>query len=192
MIRITTLTFLLILSGAGELSAQEGSQPDPAGMMKKMEEHATPGMRHALLGHLIGKWKTEMSVMGGPPTAGTAEFRWILGKRYVQQTFHGTMMGKEYEGMSLFGYDNYKKKFTGTWIDTLSTTKNDGEGLLDRTGRIITWYGTMDEYLTGEHDKPVRYVLDLTKDDELRFEVHDLVLGDNSKVIDIHYSRAGK
>ena len=88
------------------------------------------------------------------------------------------------------GYDNYKKKYTGTWIDSLSTTKNDMEGLLDRSGKIIHFYGSMDEYLTGEHDKPVKYVLDFSGDDQIVFEVHDLAIGADSMVIQIRYTRA--
>lgn len=167
--------------------AQE--QPSPEEMMKKMREHATPGEAHAVLGKLVGKWKTEMTVMGAPPTEGKAECKWILGELYIQQTFSGNMMGMPFEGLGLMGYDNYKKKYTSTWVDSMSTTKNDAEGMLDQTGKVLSFWGTMDEYLTGEHDKPVKYVFDMSQDDVMKFEIHDLAIGENSVVVSIKYTR---
>lgn len=188
MLRILPTAIVLNCLLIASLIAQEG-QPDMQEMMKKMQAHATPGEQHKLLSRMVGIWKTEMRVMGGAATEGSAEFQWIMGDRYVQQTFKGNMMGQPYEGMGLFGYDNYKKKFTSMWIDSLSTTMNYGEGLLDQSGKIISFYGTMDEYLTGEHDKPVKYVLDLSKDDEINFEIHDLAIGRNSMVVSIKFTR---
>lgn len=98
-------------------------------------------------------------------------------------------MGMPFQGMGLYGYDNYKKKFTSTWVDSISTTKNDSEGLIDRTGKVINFYGTMDEYLTGEHDKPVKYVLNMIDADQLEFEIHDLAIGADSLVVKVVYNR---
>jgi Protein of unknown function (DUF1579) len=186
--KLHLLTIVACLMFSNAASAQQ-EQPDVAAMMKKMEEHATPGQHHEMLAGLVGKWKTSMTMMGMAPTPGTAEYTSILGGRYIQQTFEGSMMGRPYSGMGLLGYDNYKKKFTSTFIDSLSTTKNHAEGLLDQTGKIISFYGSMDEYLTGEHDKPVKYVLDMTDPERVVFEVHDLAIGVNSKVVEIVYER---
>ena len=125
----------------------------------------------------------------GMKSEGKAEFKWILGNRFIQQTYSGSMMGQEFDGLGLFGYDNYKKKFISTWVDSISTTKNDAEGLLDRSGKVINFYGTLDEYLTGEHDKPVKYVLDMSDEDQIRFEIHDLAIGKDSMVVEIRYTR---
>lgn len=186
--RLTVVaTCLWLLFGSTALAQDD--MPDPEKMMRKMQEHATPGTAHKIFDKLIGKWKTETTMMGGGPSAGNAEFQWILGNRYVQQTFDGKMMDMPFQGMGLMGYDNYKKKYTATWVDSISTTKNDMEGMLDRSGKIINFYGTMDEYLTGEHDKPVKYVLDLSQDDTILFEVHDLAIGTDSMVVQIRYTR---
>ena len=51
----------------------------------------------------------------------------------------------------------------------------------------------MDEWLTGEHDKAVKYVFRIINDDKHVFEVHDLGIVDgdkeNTKVIEITYTR---
>ncbi len=190
-VRALLFCFLSCVVPATAVSAWQ-DQPDMAEMMKKMEAHATPGKPHEMLAGLVGKWKTSTTMMGMAATPGTAEYTSILGGRYIQQQYEGTMMGQPYTGMGLLGYDNYKKKFTSTWIDSVSTTKNDAEGMLDQTGKIINFYGTMDEYLTGEHDKPVKYVLDMTNPDRVVFEIHDLAIGANSKVVEIVYERVAE
>lgn len=184
---------LSIASLCGCLTTFAQAQDEPAmapeQMMEMMQKFATPGEHHELLGGLVGQWKTEMSMMGMPPTEGTAEGKWILGNRFVQLNYAGTMMGQQYEGIALYGYDNYKKKYTCSSIDSMSTDKKDSEGMLDQTGKIINFYGTMDEYLTGEHDKPVKYVVNMTNEDEFTLEIHDLQIGENSKVVGIKFTR---
>jgi hypothetical protein len=41
-------------------------------------------------------------------------------------------------------------------------------------------YGTLDEYLTGEHDKIMKYVWRLQSASRIVLEVHDLAIGDNN------------
>ena len=63
------------------------------------------------------------------------------------------------------------------------------EGMLDRTGTILSLWGVMDEWMTGEHDKPVLYRYVVVSDIQILFEVHDLGLGKDSKVITVLYDR---
>lgn len=188
VIGFTTIVVVL----AGVVAAQQ-EQPDPTKMMELMKKYTTPGKQHRVLEPLIGEWETEMSITGMPPTKGTAKFEWILGKRFVKQTYQGTMMGQPYEGMGFLGYDLFKKKFTSTWLASMDTAQRASEGLLDRTGKIITFYGAMDEYLTGEHDKTVKYVMNMTDPKRIVFEVHDLAIGEpNTMVIKITYEKKGR
>ena len=51
-------------------------------------------------------------------------------------------------------------------------------------------YGTLDEYLTGEHDKMVKTIWRFISKDEMVMEVHDLHIGEkNTQVIEIRYTR---
>ncbi len=51
-------------------------------------------------------------------------------------------------------------------------------------------YGTIDEYLTGEHDKMVKTVWRFISDDKMVLEIHDLPIGENNtKVVEITYTR---
>ena len=81
-------------------------------------------------------------------------------------------------------------RLVNNWISSSETALRCSEGLLDRSGKVVSFYGTLDEYLTGEHDKPVKYVLDLTDPAHPVFEIHDLAIGANSKVVTIEYTKA--
>jgi hypothetical protein len=78
-------------------------------------------------------------------------------------------------------------------VDSASTAMQTSEGLADRTGKVLTFYGTMDEWMTGEHDKAVKFVFRIIDDDNHVFEMHDLGIVDgdkeNTKVIEIRYTR---
>jgi hypothetical protein len=51
-------------------------------------------------------------------------------------------------------------------------------------------YGTLDEYLSGEHDKMVKYVYRFVSADEIVFEVHDLPIGEvNTQVMEFRFTR---
>ena len=175
-------------------AAQETSAAQ-AEMMKQWQVIAAPGKPHEALKPLEGKWSSVTKMwMAGPDSPatesqGVAEYKWILGGRYLQETFEGRLMGMPYNGIGLLGYDNYKKKYTSCWVDSASTSMLTSEGLLDRTGKVLTFFGTMDEWLTGEHDKAVKYVFRIINDDKHVFEVHDLGIVDgdkeNTKVIEI-------
>src|SRR5688572_163038 len=62
---------------------------DPA-MMEAMVKAATPGEAHKKLDGMVGTWNTEIKMWmmpGSDPmtSSGTAENRWVLGGRYVEQ-----------------------------------------------------------------------------------------------------------
>jgi len=72
----------------------------------------------------------------------------------------------------------------------MSTAMNHAEGMRDRTGKVLTLYGTMDEPMTGEHDKPVKYVLRVLGPDKHVYEIHDLAIGEpHTMVIEVTYTR---
>ena len=95
-------------------------------MMKAWMAFATPGAPHKALEMTAGSWdvKTKMWMAPGAPpqeTAGTSENKMILGGRYLEQRYEGAMMGQPFSGIGVTGFDNYKKKFVSTWIDSMGT-----------------------------------------------------------------------
>ncbi len=168
---------------------------DMAAMMEKAKRFTQPGPHHEVLKRFLGKWTIETRFfMGGqatPPAAGTAEFTWLMEGRWVQSRSTGAMpMMGPLETFTLLGYDNFKQSFVGTHVSTMDTSMTHWEGDMDPSGRALIAYGTLDEYLTGEHDKMVKYVWRFPADDTLVLEVHDLPIGENhTKVVEVAYKR---
>jgi hypothetical protein len=179
--------------------AQQDQDPqEMERMMELWQKIATPGAAHEKLGRGIGEWdvvtRMWMAGPGQPPmeSVGTSKSEWILGGRFVKSTFQGSMMGMPFEGLGITGYDNYKKKYVSIWFDSNSTAVHTSEGLLDQTGDVISYFGTMDEWMTDEHDKPVKYVDRFIDDDHAVFEIHDLgIVPGDTKVIEMVYTRKG-
>ena len=104
----------------GERSERAGGQsarkPDVNSeeMMKKMAAAGTPGPAHKALEPLVGNWKAEVKCWmdpDGPPSVSqaTAKTSWTLNGHYLEEEFHGQMMGKSFNGRCLLGYDNTKQ-----------------------------------------------------------------------------------
>lgn len=183
------------------LSFSQEKETDPSGhtgdmdaMMKMWEQVSTPGAAHQRLNSLVGKWNTESRMWMDPQnpivTKGTAEMKWVLGGRFLQQDFSGEMLGKPLNGIGFTGYDNYSMKYVSFWVDNSATAMFTMEGTFDQSGTVLTMYGKMDEWMTGERDKNVKYVTRLTGADSMTFEIHDLAIGEtNTKVVEIVYTR---
>ena len=144
-------------------------------MMEAWTKYATPGEPHQKMARWAGSWNTvvkEWMAPGAPPTTtqGSAEFKMILGGRYQQQNFEGTMFGQPFSGVGITGFDNAKKIFQTAWFD------NGGTGLLMMTGtwdeatKALTETGTMDDVVTG---KPMQLkgVTTSTDDDHMTYEM---------------------
>ena len=83
----------MVLSWTVFFSSALAQEPNPAQMMEMMKEYTTPGKEHEFFNAVIGEWDTEMTVMNTPPTKGTATLKWVLDKRFVENTYTGEMMG---------------------------------------------------------------------------------------------------
>jgi len=194
-----------LLLPCGSASAQEaGKKQEPKAqqmpgqeeMTKKWMEVSTPGEAHKKLDDMIGTWDTEAKIWtqgpGSEPTVtkGTAVNSWVLGGRYLKQEFKGEMMGMPFEGVGYTGYDNYNKKYIGYWIDNSSTQMLMMSGMIDKSGKVLTLYGTMDEWMTGANGKPVKYVTRIINKDKHMFEIYDLAFGEtNVKMMEMTYTR---
>lgn len=165
-------------------------------MMGKARKYMQPGEHHQQLERFLGKWNTElrMTMMGkqSPPEHGTAEFSWLMPGRWLKMQSNGKMMNMPAQTFQLLGYDNFKQSFVMTSVNSLDTAMTHAEGDMDPSGKALLLYGTLDEYLTGEHDKMVKYVWRFPSDDQMVLEVHDLPIGEqNTKVLEFQFKRAG-
>src|SRR2546428_3031197 len=122
-------------------------------------EMAAVGEPHQALDPLVGKWETASRFwMGGPDspamdTKGSAEIKQIMDGRFLVQEASGDFMGMPFKGMGITGYDNFKKKYVSFWIDNMGTAMFTSLGTMDPSGKVINFYGQLDEPMTGEQDK---------------------------------------
>lgn len=168
---------------------------DMATMMKRWQEACTPNANHEKLARFLGKWETESAMtmeLGGEAikTKGSAEIEWLFEGRWLIERSDGQMMGTPMKTVSIHGYDNFKKKYVSTVINSTTTALLHAEGNFDASGKNLITYGPMDEPMTGEHDKAVRYVTRFVDADTFVFEVHDLAIGEkDNKVVAVTYKR---
>lgn len=177
-----------------EQDPEEGGA-DLAAMMERAKQYTEPGEHHRLLERFLGQWDTETRIFMGAqalaPSKGTSEFSWLMDGRWLQQRGSGSMMGRPLETFWIMGYDNFKMSYVATSVHTMDTSMIRSEGDLDPGGDVLIMYGTLDEYLTGEHDKMVKSVYRFLSEDEIVMELHDLPIGEkNTKVVEVRFKRS--
>lgn len=200
--RLRALTFalsagLLVASGAAAQEAKPADKPMSAeqkAMMDAWMKFATPAEGHKSLQGMVGTWDAEVTSWmepGQPPmkSKGTSENRMVLGGRWVESRFTSEMMGRPFEGLGYNGYDNYKKKYIGTWMDNMSTAVMLSEGAWDASGKVMTATSTMDDFMTGKPSR-IRMVTTIAGPDEHLFEMFGPdPAGKEVKQMEIRYKR---
>jgi len=197
----TGLALAVLLAGAAgaqEKGAEKGKKaaaaPDEKAMMEAMQKAATPGEAHKKLEPLIGTFDVKVTMWtdpGKPPQASTgiAEDKWALGNRYVEERFEGTFMGQPFSGIGYTGYDNVKKKYVSSWMDTASTGIVMTTGSSDPSGKAMNMSGTMDDPMTGKAQKFTEK-LTVTDNDHHTLEMWGAGPdGKNHKMMEIQYTR---
>ena len=192
------LTAVLFVAVAAVPQDEDAAAPPSAETLAEMMAKAAairePGEHHAVLERFLGSWDWEMSFAGTPPGTptmkGTSEVTWLIDGRWISFAHEGDVMGMANETFQVLGHDNFKQSFRFMQISNMDTMMLTAEGDLTRDGDALIAYGTLDEYLTGEHDKMVKYVWRFVSDDEIEHEVHDLHIGEeNTKVVEVTLRR---
>ncbi len=165
-----------------------------AEMLSRAEKYTAPGDRHKLLAGFVGKWSTKTWItLGGTksePETGTADFRWLVENRWLASETRGTFLGAAFEAHSVLGYDNFKMSYVTSSVTNMDTAMHYAEGDMDDSGETLLLFGTLNEYLTGEHDKMTQTVWRFPDPDRMIVEVHDLSMGEtHTKVVEVHYTR---
>jgi hypothetical protein len=172
---------------------KNGKEVDPQAMAEAYEKAAQPAEEHKLLQKQVGKWNLSVKTWPAPGApaneeTGTAETKSLLGDRYVQMNFSSNMMGKPFTGIATTGYDKAKKKFVGTWIDSMSTGMMLTEGKADPAGKVITSQAVTTDPVTGKASK-MKIVSKMESDDKIVDEFYERKGGKETKTMEITYTR---
>ena len=92
--------------------------------LAQMPPMPQPGPEHEMLKKDVGTWDAtvETFMAPGAPAAvskGT-ETVTMMGGFWQLSEFKSEMMGQPFEGRGATGYDPAKKKYVGTWVDTMT------------------------------------------------------------------------
>ncbi len=168
---------------------------DSATAMKAWMDYAVPGEPHKSLAKANGNWNAEVThwmAKDAPPTTGPASSsnKMIMEGRYQQSDFRGNMMGMPFQGMSITGYDNYKKVYVSTWIDNMGSGIMKMEGPWDEASKSMTLKGSMLDPATGKECK-MREVFKLVDDNTQVMEMYgpDPKTGVEYKTMEIKFTR---
>jgi hypothetical protein len=174
-------------------------QPSEAEMM----EMAKIGENHKMLQAGAGTWTYSGKMWMNPEApavefSGTSVSRSVFDDRYLitEHTSKMQMPGADgktqdmdFKGMATEGYDNAKKKFVSTWIDSMGTGIMHMEGTYDSGTKTLTYTGEY-EMMPGKKTK-VRETVKITDKDHRKFEFYENRGGKEVKTVEINYTRKG-
>jgi hypothetical protein len=151
-LKVWLATCAIVLSSLAAVAQEQKMSPEQKAAMEAMVKAATPGEAHKKLSSMAGTWNTQVTMWmqpGAPPqvSTGTSTNKWVLGGRWMQETFDGTFMGKPFHGVGYTGYDNVKEQYVGTWMDTASTAVMTSMGKAE-DDKTYSFTSTIDDPLT--------------------------------------------
>ena len=181
-IGLSICLLILILSCANDKES-ENKKPDVATTEISSEtvtgidptEYFTPGAMHQWLASFTGTWEANVVSFMDPTKPDTSKliqtYSMILNGLYQNASLTGTMMGMPFEGRSINGYDNAKKKFQTTWIDNFSSGFTYMTGDYDSTSKTLNLKGTQPNPSTGK-DMGIREVMKIIDNDTYILEMY--------------------
>ena len=161
---------ILLFSMSALAQDKKQMSDDEKKAMEAMMKAATPGEAHKKLEKMIGTWDATVKMYGQPgapaqESTGISEAKSVLGGRWIQETFNGNFMGMPFSGIGYTGYDNMKKQYVGTWMDSMSTSMMTSTGTADATGKTYEFNSTMDDPMTGK-SAPVKSKVTVVDDNK--------------------------
>lgn len=139
---ITILTAALAI-GAAALQAQDA--PEMPAMPKPQKEHEW-------LKKFVGEWTCEGECSAPDGSKGESqgeETTRMLGDFWAVTEGNGEGMGMPFSHVFVLGYDPDKKKYVGTWVDSITGKLWIYEGTID--GETLTLSSEGDCPMTGKH-----------------------------------------
>ena len=168
---LTTLSFIAITSMA--VGAQE------------LPQLPEPEKEHQWLQQFVGEWTTKSKADMGPDLPpmeceGSISSR-MVGGFWVLNEMKGDMAGTPMVGMQTVGYDSAKKKYVGTWVDSMVNHMWHYEGSVDATGKILTLEAEGPNFMAGGKLTKFQDIYEFKSADEI--VIASTMLGEDGKWI---------
>ncbi len=113
-----------------------------AATLAQAQQMPQPGPEHDVLKQDVGNWDATIEMFPGPNqppmlSKGTSTSR-LLGGFWLVDEFKATLMGMPFEGHGTTGYDPLKKKYIGTWVDSMTPGLNLSESTWDEKAKTMS------------------------------------------------------
>ncbi|HUL76483.1 MAG TPA: DUF1579 domain-containing protein [Vicinamibacteria bacterium] len=110
--------------------------------LAQMPQMPQPGPEHEILKKDVGTWDAtvESFMAPGAPASvskGTETVS-MMGGFWQLSEFKSEMMGQPFEGRGTTGYDPAKKKYVGTWVDTMTPSYYTVEATYDAAKKTMS------------------------------------------------------
>jgi hypothetical protein len=107
-----------------------------------LQAQTAPQKEHEWLQQLVGDWECDSEAVLAPgqpavKSKGTENVR-AVGGLWVVAEIKGTTFDTPFTGMMTLGYDAQKKKYIGTWIDSMNGHLVIYDGAVDEAGKTLT------------------------------------------------------
>lgn len=130
-----------------------------------------PEPEHALLQRFVGDWTTSGECDGGPNAEpmvnhGTIRGR-MLGERWIVCEHEMDAAGMKVTANLTLGYDPVRKKYVGTWVDSMQNHLFVYEGEYDADSRTLSLFTEGPNLMTGEGTVRFRDSYEFVSEDEI-------------------------
>ncbi len=152
-----------------------------------------PSKQHFdLISTFVGEWTTTTTSFNGEtnePTTSTGQARFFpaMNGRFICGDLEGTLFGKPFKGMGLWGFNTNQNRFESTWVDTQNTgiSTFNGEKTNDTT---FTWTGTVTNPATGNAEQG-KGVTTFTNENSFTYAFYVTINGKETKAYETTYNR---
>jgi Protein of unknown function (DUF1579) len=131
-----------------DAKAKEKAKPGASGFTAEQEaawaRYATPGAEHKALADMAGQWVVTSECWMAPDAppqtgSGTATMKSIMGGRFIEEEFSGTLPMGPFHGLGLLGFNNGTKEYEHVWLDDMGTGMMTTKG--EVKGDVVTFRG---------------------------------------------------
>jgi hypothetical protein len=152
-----------------------------------------PSKQHFdLISTFVGEWTTTTTSFNGEtnePTTSTGQARFFpaMNGRFICGDLEGTLFGKPFKGMGLWGFNTNQNRFESTWVDTQNTgiSTFNGEKTNDTT---FTWTGTVTNPATGNAEQG-KGVTTFNNENSFTYAFFVTINGKQTKAYETTYNR---
>jgi hypothetical protein len=165
---------ILLFGFARAGSALASPQEDPTEI--EASEPTGPGNPQNHLAATVGEWDLTIRMWTNPDSdpqesRGSADARWILGENFVETRLEGEVLGTDFEGLRIEGYDVAAEKFTSIWRDSRGTYTLVFQGKCDADCCIRTMTAPFTDPLS-KTELTIKSVTTILADDSYRYETY--------------------